>query len=95
MTTINAPRFKLSFCGRFVIDGADEAHPVILPLVEAAERQKRAEAEAARYEREGDEFHALGRLWDAGYARDYCRVHLTIAADLLVVLQGADERRAA
>jgi hypothetical protein len=88
-------RFKLSFCGRFVIDGAEEAHPVILPLVEAAGRQKRAEAEAARYEREADEFHGQGRLWDAGYARDYCRLHLTIAADLLVVLQGANQKAAA
>lgn len=87
MATINP--FKLSFCGRFVVDGCDEAHPLVMTLAEAAERQARAEAQAANYEREADEFHAQGRPWDAGYARDYCRVHLTIAADLLSVLQGA------
>lgn len=80
--------FKLDITGRYVIEDDGSPHPTIWTRAEAGERMGRLETQAAAYEREADEFHAQGRLWDAGYARDYCRVHLTIATDLLSILQG-------
>lgn len=57
--------------------------------------QRDAEAQAARYEREADEFDAIGRPKDADITRAFASERLTFATDLLVVLQGAEEKAAA
>lgn len=50
---------------------------------------------AADYERDADECDRLGKPADAALFRKFAADLLTQARDLLVVLQGAEERRAA
>lgn len=57
--------------------------------------QKDMERRAADYERDADEAERAGRVECARVTRDFASNTLTLAADLLVVLQGAEQRVAA
>ena len=87
--------FKLDITGRFVIEDDGSPHPTIWTRAEAAERLGRLETQAAAYQREADVFTRQGRDIDAGVSRSLASHHLTLAADLLVVLQGSEDRVAA
>lgn len=87
--------FKLDITGRYVIEDDGSPHPTIWTRAEAGERMVRLETQAAAYEREADQFMLQGRDIDAGVSRSLASHHLTLAADLLVVLQGAEHREAA
>jgi hypothetical protein len=90
-----ASTFKLDITGRFVVEDDGSPHPTIWTRTEAAERMGRLEAQAAAYEREADVFARQGREIDAGVSRSLASHHLTLAADLLAILQGAEQREAA
>jgi len=87
--------FKLDITGRYVIEDDGSPHPTIWTRAEASERMGRLETQAAAYEREADQFMLQGRDIDAGVSRSLASHHLTLAADLLVVLQGAETKAAA
>ena len=85
--------FRLSFCGRFLV--TNDLHPVIYTIDDAREWQHRAEREGAQYEAKADSFDRQGRTFDAEIARLQASISINLAADLVEVLAGAQNRAAA
>lgn len=95
MTPLTPTIFKLSICGKFVVEDDGASHPIVWTLAEAGARGKRALEAGAAYEKDADNFTRQGRDVDADIAKSMAAFHLTQAADLLDVLQAADRRIAA
>ena len=87
--------FKLDITGRHVVEDDGSANPIIWTIPEARGRMARLETQAATYEREADVATRNGRDIDADVARAMASINLTLATDLLLVLQGVDAREAA
>lgn len=87
--------FKLSICGKFVVEDDGASHPIVWTIAEVAARGERALETGAAYEKDADNFTRQGRDVDAEIAKSMAAFHLTQAADLLDVLQAADQREAA
>lgn len=95
MTETTHNPFKLSLCGRYVVEDDGSPHPTIWTLAEARERLSRQESMGADFEHEQDRLTREGRTAGAEVYGRFARATLKTAADLLVVLQGAEEARAA
>lgn len=96
MATANP--FSPSQCGQFIVENyPGDIYANVMTITWAAGRQRRAEVDGARYEREADELAKAGRTAEAEIARGFAGVTLTIAADLRDALDNlsVDDRRAA